>query len=132
MRRVTLIAALVAAALATVASDCDCVGGTRQTDCKGYAGDATALEPHSDTPELELTYGEIDTMVARVGLHNPTEAEAIADVSCIYWLDGWQAGDNARSGVEVCAESSVWVELQWGGDFLESQIAGVSCDVTWQ
>ena len=113
---------------------CNACDVTRATKCQEYTGDATAVSPYMAEPTVTVDRhsNEWGTVLAHVWLHNPTALDATADVSCEFYLDDWHAGDNSIQDVTVCAESSVYSELQYGGDFQDSAEAGVICVASWR
>ena len=127
----TFIMLLCAVLCVTSGQQCSVCEGTRATQPKVYAGDKDVVDPYAGAPIVTLQQTGMDTILARVPLHNPTLQLYLADVSCKFFHDDWLAGTNTIRDVKVPSNSTVYAELQWGGDFLESAKAGATCSTVW-
>lgn len=127
MKRLTTIVLLIIWIL-SLGADCD----SRQTACKSYQGDPNATEPYDAPPVVTVTHDGFDTIMARVGLHNPTGVEYEVDVECTFWVGGMHDDENpGQHTASVCPDSSVYVEIQYGTDLLQSTEVGATCTAVW-
>lgn len=124
-------------------SKMDCVQGTRETGSKPYAGKPGVMVPHTDDkPSFKAGAGNCTSSppecqyfpLARIGLHNPTGNQVVADVTCDFFVSDVKESSNQRLGVKVPSQTTIYVEIQQNVvvEAGMSQSLGASCAATFR
>jgi hypothetical protein len=94
------------------------VGCAPVSDQVPYCGYNPSTEVYAIEHSLEITericnqHGCAYILGVRAWLHNPTDQDAMTNVKCEFWVNGWHVGDLVQTRVTIDASSSKMLEFR--------------------